>query len=401
MLLLIALALIFARVVGYIFSLLKQPAVIGEIIAGFILGAIGLIAFSGELFSFDISFSLSFIETGYTAEEFQLLAEIGILFMLFLSGLQTSFSKLKKMGKISFYVAVGGVITPLLLGFIVSTYFFSWDVSIIIGLILTATSVGVTVRALIDMQRLDTDVGTVILGAAVIDDVLGILLLTFILGIQSIYDAVWVSLRIAIFFFVFLYIGLKIIDRILDLGEKIYLPKAFLSISLSILLLYSYFADRAGIAGIVGAFVAGLLIGQTVKSKKILDDVQAIGLGFFIPLFFVWVGVTLWNGIYDDFSSVLSVGLIAILLIFVAVIGKILGCGLGAKLGGMENLESLQVGIGMIPRMEVALIIASVVISRGLIKPQFEHQLLTITVLIAIVTTIITPFLIKAVFKKE
>ena len=400
MILLIALALIFARVFGYLFFLLKQPAVIGEIIAGFFLGAIGLIAFSGDLFSFDISFSLSFID--YNAEQFKLLAEIGILFMLFLSGLQTNFSKLKKSGKVSFFVAVGGAIVPLLLGFIVSLFFFSWEVSVVLGLILTATSVGVTIRSLMDIQRLDTDVGTVILGGAVIDDVIGILLLTFILGIHSIYDAVWVSLRIVIFFFIFLYIGLKIIDKILDLGEKIHLPKAFLSISLSILLLYAYFADRAGMAGIIGAFVAGLLIGQTVRSRKILDDVQAIGLGFFIPLFFVWVGAGLWNGLYNYFDSILSVGLVALFIIFVAIIGKIIGCGIGAKIGGMNNLESLQIGIGMIPRMEIALIITSAVISRGLLKSsEIEHQILTITVLLTIVTTVITPFLIKAVFKKE
>ena len=396
----IALALIFARVLGYIIFRLKQPAVIGEILAGFILGAIGLIAFSGQIFSYDLSFSLSFLD--YTADEFRLLAEIGILFMLFLSGLQTNFVKLKKNGKISLFIAISGAIIPLLMGFTVSYFFFSWQVSIIIGLILTATSVGVTIRALMDINRLDTDVGTVILGSAVIDDVLGILLLTFILGIHSIYDAIFIGLRIVIFFLVFLYIGLKIIDRILDIAEKIYLPKAFLSISLAILLLYSYFADRAGMAGIIGAFVAGLLIGQTIKSRKILDDVQAIGLGFFIPLFFVWVGARLWDGLYNHFDSILSVGLIALLIILVAIIGKIIGCFFGGRIGGMTNLESLQVGIGMIPRMEIALIIASAVITRGLLKSaELENQILAITVLLTIFTTVITPFLIKAVFRSK
>ena len=154
-------------------------------------------------------------------------------------------------------------------------------------MILVATSVGVTARTLLDLDVLDSEVGTTVLGAAVIDDIIGIILLAFALGIESLIDAVSIGLRIAIFFLVFLYIGLKLIDRILNLGEKIHLPKAFLSIAISILFIYSFFADKAGISGIIGAFVAGVLIGTNVRSSKIEYDVKAIGYGFFIPIFFV------------------------------------------------------------------------------------------------------------------
>ena len=395
--LLIALALIFARLLGYIFDRLKQPAVIGEIIAGIILGGLGLIVFSGQSFSF-FNFTFSLPQLSYNSEEFKLFAEIGILFMLFISGLQTSLSKLKKMGKPSSFVAIGGIVLPLILGIAAGMFFgFSQQDSIVIGLILVATSVGVTVRTLMDLHALDSDVGATILGGAVIDDVLGIILLAFVLGIDS---PIYIGIKIIIFFLIFLYLGLKIMDKILDLGEKIHLPKALLSISLAVFLIFSFFADKSGISGIIGAFVAGLIIGHTLKSRKIIDDVQTIGYGLFIPLFFVWVGASLWEGVSQDLSSFAAIGLLALVIIIVAIVGKIVGCGIGAKLAGMKNKESLQIGVGMIPRMELALIIVSSAISHGLLSsPKVEHQILAATILLTIATTLIAPLLIKAVFK--
>ena len=397
--LLIALALIFARLLGYIFDRLKQPAVIGEIIAGIILGGLGLVVFSGQSYSF-LNFTFSLPQLSYNSEEFKLFAEIGILFMLFISGLQTSLSKLKKMGKPSSFVAIGGIVLPLILGIATGMFFgFSQQDSIVIGLILVATSVGITVRTLMDLHALDSDVGATILGGAVIDDVLGIILLAFVLGIDS---PIYIGIKIIIFFLIFLYLGLKIMDKILDLGEKIHLPKALLSISLAVFLIFSFFADKSGISGIIGAFVAGLIIGHTLKSRKIIDDVQTVGYGLFIPLFFVWVGASLWEWASQDLSSFTAVGLLALVIIIVAIVGKIVGCGIGAKLAGMKNKESLQIGVGMIPRMELALIIVSSAISHGLLSsPKVEHQILAATILLTIATTLITPLLIKAVFKQR
>jgi len=397
--LLIALALIFARVLGYVFDKLKQPAVIGEIIAGIILGGIGLVAFSGQTISLlDFTFSLPRLDFG--SVEFTLLADIGILFLLFISGLSISLPKLEKMEKTSSFVAIGGIILPLTLGIAAGLFLgFSQQDSIVIGLILIATSVGVTVRTLMDLHVLDSDVGMTILGGAVIDDVLGIILLAFVIGMES---PLWVGVKVAIFFLIFLYLGLKVIDKLLNLGEKIHLPKAFLSFSLAIFLIYSFLANTFGIAGIIGAFVAGILIGHSFKSRKIIDDVQAIGYGFFIPLFFVWVGANLWVGASQDLSSFATIGLLALVIIIVAIVGKIVGCGIGAKLAGMKNRESLQIGVGMIPRMELALIIVSSAISHGILSsPKIEHQMLAATILLTIATTLITPFLIKAVFKKR
>jgi len=398
-LLLIALALIIARIFGYILVKLKQPAVIGEILAGIVLGGLGLIIFSGETLNF-LNLAIQLPQLDYNSEEFRLMAEIGILFMLFISGLETSLPKIKKMGKTSSFVALGGILVPLLLGFIVALLFgFSQQDSLVVGLILVATSVGVTARTLMDLNVLDSNVGTTILGSAVIDDILGIILLAFIFGVGS---PIYIGIKIIVFLLIFLVLGLKIMGKILDLGEKIHLSKSLLSITLAIFLLISYFADQCGIAGIIGAFIAGLIIGQSIKSRKIIEEVQTIGYGFFIPLFFVWVGASFWAEANFDLSQISSILVFSIAIIIIAIVGKILGCGMGAKIAKMDNKESLQIGIGMIPRMELALIIVSYSISNKLLSTsQVEYQILTTTIIMAIVTTLLTPILIKATYKHK
>ncbi len=396
--LLIALALIFARFLGHLFDRYKQPAVMGEILAGILLGGLAVYIFSGEAINFfDMKITLPVLD--YGSREFKLLADMGILLMLFISGLGTSLSKLKKMGKSSSFVAIGGIVVPFLMGMTIGSILgYTFNESIAIGLILVATSVGITVRTLMDLNMINTDVGTTVLGAAVIDDVLGIILLSVAMATEPAYI---IGIKAVIFFFIFLYLGLKVIDRILDLGEKIHLPKAFLSISLAILLLYSFFAEECGISGIIGAFVAGILISQTVKSRKIIDDVQTIGYGFFIPLFFVLIGASLWNNPSVEMINVTDILLFAALFVIVAIIGKIIGCGVGAKLAGMKNLESLQIGIGMIPRMELALIIVSATIAKGIFTGPKAQMILASTIVLTVVTTLITPFLIKATFKSS
>lgn len=396
--LLIALALICARVFGYIFTKLKLPSVIGEILAGIFLGAVSLTIFNGQNISL-FGFTWSVPELSYLSVEFDFLAEIGILFLMFISGLSTSISQLKSMGKTSTMVALGGIIVPLGLGVSTGILFgFAQRESLIIGLMLVATSVGVTVRTLMDIHKLDTDAGAAILGGAVIDDVLGIVLLAFVVGSDPF---LYVGFKIVLFFILFVYFGLKIIDKILGLGEYIQLPKAFLSISLSLFLLFSFFADRFGISGIIGAFIAGLLIGQSIKSRKIVDDVQTLGYGFFVPLFFIWIGAKLIIGIVEDSASFASVAFFAFIIILVAIVGKIIGCGIGAKLSGSSFRESLQIGVGMIPRMELALIIISTAISKKIIVGVVANQLLAISVLLTVCTTLITPILINITFKES
>jgi len=393
---LIAIALILARTFGYLFSKINFPVVIGEILAGFILGGLGYMVFTGELF-FIFGTSVNIPCFNYLSFEFDFLAEIGILFLMFISGLSTNLGQIRAMGRTSTYVALGGVIVPLIFGIILSLFFgYNPSDSLVIGLILIATSVGITVRTLMDLHMLNTKAGTTILGGAVIDDVLGIVLLSFIVGADPL---LYIGVKIIFFFITFLYLGLKVIDKLLSYSERINLPKAFLSISLSIFLLYSFFADRFGISGVIGAFIAGILIGNSIKSRKIIDDVQALGYGFFVPLFFIWVGARLFIGIFTDIVSIIEIGIFSLLVVLIGVIGKIIGCGIGSHLAGLDAKESLQVGIGMIPRMELALIIVSTAIANGFLSStKIENQFLAITVLLTIITTLITPFLIKKVF---
>ena len=238
--LLIALALICARLFGYIFTKLHMPSVIGEILAGVFLGSISATLFHGHIIElFGMTWAVPSLR--YLSMEFDFLAEIGILFLMFISGLSTSLNKLKTMGRTSTFVAIGGIIVPFGLGFITSIYFgFSQQVSLLVGLMLVATSVGVTVRSLMDITKLDTNAGAAILGGAVIDDIVGIALLAFVVGSDPL---LYIGFKIILFFILFVYIGLKLIDKILSLGERIQLPKAFLSISLAIFLLFTFFAN--------------------------------------------------------------------------------------------------------------------------------------------------------------
>jgi len=391
----VALALIFARVLGYLLDRLKQPPVIGEILAGLLLGGFGLGILAGKSFHL-FTWTIYIPQLSYTSEAFTFLAQLGILFLMFLSGLEISFSALKKVKKPSLLVAIGGVIVPLLLGMLVAHFFcFTWHIGLVVGLILVATSVGVPVRVLMDLHVLNTETGLTILGAAVIDDVIGIILFVSVLGVASPTDVTILGIKILIFFILFLFVGLKLIDKIFDLGEKIQLPKSLLSFSLAIFLLYAFFAYQSGIAGITGAFVAGVVIGHAVKSKKIIDDIKTIGYGLFIPLFFVWVGATVDPTVF----GAISVVAFAILIILVSIIGKIIGCGIGGKLAGMTNKQALRVGIGMIPRLEMALIIVGAAVSHGVLTGNIAEQIIATTVLLTLVTTLITPFLLKAAFK--
>ena len=386
--------MILARVLGYIFDKFNQPSVIGEILAGFLLGSFGLGMLSNYNFDMNIlgyPLAFNFPEINFASDNFKIFADIGILFLLFISGLETDIFKMKKMGKISTFTAAGGVIVPLIFGIFAGIYFgLPLEISAVIGLILVATSVGVTVRTLMNLNVLDSDSGTTIIGAAVIDDVIGIVLLAFLLGGSPLDLAV----KIVIYFFIFLFIGLKIIDKVLTLGDKIHLPKALLSISLAILFIYAFFAEGAGITGIIGGFVAGLLIGNTViGSRRIKKDVRVIGEGIFIPLFFVWVGASV------DLSAFLSIGIFALVVLIAGITGKIIGCGLGAKIAGMSNKDSLLVGVGMIPRLEMAIITVTIAISHGIFigYESIADKLLATTILLCIVTALITPVMIKII----
>jgi len=361
----------FAADLGYRF---KQPPVLGMLLLGLILGPSGL----------------GLIQTDIVL---QTLAKIGVIILLFMAGLQTDILQMRRVGKSSFLTASGGVLIPFLSGFGLSLAFDgNLTKGLIIGTILTATSVSVTVMTLMDMKRLKSDEGTVILGAAVLDDVIAIILLTFILGFAGGSSNFWLPLsKMVIFFLLSLSIGFFLFGRIMRLAERLHASQGVVAIALSIAFFYSWSAEYGGVAHITGAYIAGLLLGRTVMKRRILAGMETIGQSLFIAIFFAEIGLEAQlrglNGGY----------LFIFFLIFVAIFGKIAGCGLGGRLSGLKPIGALRVGVGMLPRGEVALVIASLGITNNLIgQPELSG-----TVLMVVVTAILTPMLLKLAFKGE
>ena len=388
----IALALLFAKLLGYLFEKIKQPAVIGEILAGILLGSFVLGRLSGTDFSI-AGYSFCLAMPDFTSETFESIASIGIIILLFISGMETEVDKFKKVGKIGFSTASCGVVLPFLFGFLVGYYFgFSFQACLAAGTIFVATSVGTTARVLMDMHALNTDVGMTILSAAVIDDVIALIILTIVLGVGS---PEWLLLKIAVFFLVTLYFGFRIVARLMNIGSRLAEPKIFLTIGMVLCFVFAFFAEELGIAAITGAYIAGLAVGATIHSKKIIDDVKTIGYILFIPLFFVWIGASV------DLSMLNAIGIFAVFFIPLAIAGKFIGCSIGARLGGLPGRRAIIVGVGMIPKMEYALIVATLAVSRGIFTGPTAHQMLGVTVLHVCITTLLAPILLKATFKPE
>ncbi len=361
----------FASALGYKF---RQPPVLGMLLLGLILGPSGL-----SLIQADIVL--------------QTLAKIGVIILLFMAGLQTDVLQMRRVGKSSFLTASSGVLIPFLSGFGLSLAFDdNLTKGLIVGTILTATSVSVTVMTLMDMKRLKSDEGMVILGAAVLDDLIAIILLTFILGFARGSSNFWLPLsKMVIFFLLSLSVGFFLFGRIMRLAERLHASQGVVAIALSIAFFYSWSAEYGGVAHITGAYIAGLLLGRTVMKRRILAGMETLGQSLFIAIFFVEIGLE------AQLRSLNGEYLFIFFLIFVAIFGKIAGCGLGGRISGLKPIGALRVGIGMLPRGEVALVIASIGITNNLIG-QSE---LSGTVLMVVITAILTPILLKLAFKGE
>ena len=334
------------------------------------------------------SFSFNLI-----SPEFNSLALLGIITLLFLSGLETDLEDIKKSGK-------GSIITSLL--DVSVAFFFGYLVGHILGLpvlqslgigtVLTATSVGVSVRTLMDLDKLHTKVGAFILTVAVLDDVLGILILSIIVGQGS---PLSIGIKVIIFFLITFVLGLRIMPTLMKISSTVNVRYILITIAIILCFLFSAFAESMGLASITGAFIAGLILSTTPQSKRIIEYIREIGHAFLIPLFFVWVGASF------DFSALHDVGILVLLFIPAAFIGKIIGCTSGAKISGFTNREAFQVGFGMLPRMEVALVVVTTARVLGIFPGELGEHMLAATVLLVIVTAIITPIILKISFKEE
>ncbi|WP_167959350.1 cation:proton antiporter [Anaerosporobacter faecicola] len=383
----IALILISTKVLGITTKKFQLPQVVGALVAGIVLGPAVLNILK---------------ETNFLVQ----LSEIGVIILMFSAGLEADLQELKKTGKASFIIALFGVIVPLLGGLLVGSIFNKESIiandatasiflqNIFMGIILTATSVSITVEALKEMKKLNTAAGNAILGAAIIDDILGIVALTVITSLtDSNVSIVVVLLKIVAFFVCSLIAGFIFFKLMKFLNNRYKRDmRRFVILAFTFCLLMAYCAEEFfGVADITGAFIAGLIISNTERTKYIADRFEVVSYAFLSPIFFASIGLKI-------VLPKMTVGIIlfAVVLTIIAVITKIVGCGLGSKVCGYSNAEAMQIGIGMVSRGEVALIVAS----KGQALGLMSTAILGPIIIVVVITTVISPILLKLAFKK-
>ena len=382
----IAIILASTKILGLFTKKVNMPQVVGALLAGVILGP----ACVGVLTETDM---------------IQNMAELGVIVLMFCAGMETDIEELKRSGKASFVIALLGVIVPLVVGggvaylFINNGYIDTSDVtssvflqSVFIGVILTATSVSITVETLKELGKLKTKSGNAILGAAIIDDILGIIALTIVTSLADTSVNIAVVLFKIVLFFVFcgvvgviVYYAFKKWCEISGKGMHRHAIIAFV-----ICLVMAFCAEHFfGVADITGAFFAGLIISMTQKDQFIASKFDVLSYLLLSPIFFASIGLKVelpkMGPAIIAFAAVITI---------VALLTKIIGCGLGAKVCGYKNYQCIRIGVGMISRGEVALIVANKGIEAGLMS----SAVVAPVIIVVIVTTIVTPIVLKPVF---
>jgi len=365
-----------AKVVGEIFERLRLPAVLGEILAGVTLGP----------------YALGWI---HPSETLHSIAEIGAIFVLFYAGLETSPQDLIRVGRKALLVAVAGIVVPFALGFA----YMKWrgDASteaIFVGAAMVATSVGITARVLGDLKVLSTRTAKIILGAAVFDDILGMLLLAVVVGLASGGGLQWLHLGVlgveaAAFALFMIFVAPYIVRRIQPGMERLSTQNASLIVALAICLFLSWLSVKIGMAAIIGAFFAGLMFADHAPQWNLLPRVGGI-TEFLAPFFFFSIGSQLDVHLFSG-----DVLLAAIIVSLLAIVSKVIGCGLPLVSEGWTAV--FRVGVGMMPRGEVALIVALV----GLNSQIVTQSTYAIVVFMTAVTTILAPPLLRYLFRNQ
>jgi len=388
-----------ARLAGLAAEKVGQPAVLGELIAGMILGNLGLLGIHG----------LDYLKMD---AGLQILASLDVILLLFEVGLDSSLADLMKVGLSSLLVATIGVFLPFGLGWSVSALLLpehSFYVHTFIGATLCATSVGITARVLQDIHRIRSREARIILGAAVIDDILGLIILAIVTGMiaqagtglpLSLGSILWLITKVVIFLAGSLALGVLLVPRLFRQAARAKMKGMLFSLSLAFCFLLSYLATLIDLASIVGAFAAGLILERIPFDELLhadegsLEDLLHPVSTFLVPLFFMQMGVKI------DLSSLFRVNVLelALALTFVAIVGK-QACGLGAV---EKRLDRLSIGIGMIPRGEVGLIFAGVGLTLLVSGERIIDEALFAAILIMVmVTTLITPPLLQWSFSRQ
>ena len=380
----IALILLSTKLLSLLTRKFNLPQVVGALLAGVIMGPS----------MFNILHETEFIKQ---------LAELGVIVLMFTAGIESSLDDLKKSGKASFIIAALGVIIPLIGGAVVACFFNNGEITdvsmtlqnIFIGTILTATSVSITVETLKELGKLSTRAGNAILGAAIIDDVLGILALTIITSLADPHVSIGMCILKIVLFFVFSVLVGNIVHILFDKWTLKYNvdKRRFVIAAFAVCLLFSFSAEEFfGVADITGAFIAGLIFSQNNESSYMMSRFETVSYMLLSPMFFASIGIGISISNID-----LPTLFLTTLLTIVAIITKVIGCGLGAKLCKYTNMEVIQIGTGMISRGEVALIVASKGLDLGLMSNYFIAPV----IIMVIITTIVTPVFLKFVFNDK
>lgn len=379
----LAIILLAAKFFGILARKCKIPQVVGEIIAGLIIGP-SLLGAVGE------------------SEFIVQMAEIGVVLIMFCAGLETNMKELIKTGPKAFLIACAGVFVPLVLGALLYMAFYGVSAigseeffkAVFIGTIMTATSVGITVEALREMGYLKGTTGTTILSAAIIDDIIGIVVLTFVIGFKT-PDTNPVSVIIStVLFFVFAIVIGYISYKFFKYYDKRHRHTRRIPIYGFVLCLaMAYIAEKFfGIADITGAYAAGIILSNIRDSEYIAEKMDISSYMIFGPIFFISIGL-------KTNLAELNMGIIwfAIAFVVVSLISKIIGCGLTAKLCRFDKWESLKIGIGMMTRGEVALIVSQKGLSAGLMDASY----FTAVIMLILTSSILTPVFLKLLYNKH
>ena len=369
--------LISAKLLAELFERLKQPAVVGEILAGVLIGpsVLGLVEPSNIL---------------------DIIAEIGVIFLLFNVGLETKPQDVLSVGKHALLVGVLGVILPFAAGFLISVWWGGSTVeSLFLGAALVATSVGITARVLGSLGLLDKESARIILGAAIIDDILGLMILSVVSSFSKgslDYWTLFGTAGIAVIFTIFVAtIGAKMMTRLAPKINNLHMSKPFFNAGLILCLGLSFAAIYIGVAAIIGAFLAGMAMAEATEDNPKMHKLSAGVMEFLVPFFLVNIGMQLNLSIFRD----MSVMLFAVVVTLAAIVTKFVGCGIGAL--GTGKKQAAQVGIGMVPRGEVGIVVAQIGLGLAAIGDKYFGAVL----FMAIATTLIAPPFIKILFAED
>ena len=380
---------------------LKVPSVLGELTAGIIIGPFALggldIPGLGSLFEHARSATEQGGFSIPVSEGLWSIAQVGAIILLFMAGLETDLRRFLRYAGPAALVAAGGVVLPFVLGVAITVALGFADSpfdpqALFIGAISTATSIGISVRVLGDLRRLDTPEGVTIIAAAVLDDVIGIIILTVVIGISvtsefSASSVGLVTLKALGFWVAFTGVGILLSTRVSNMLGKFQVSGAAVALALGLAFFSAALAEMFGLAMIIGAFSIGLALSGTDLAHRLDESLRGV-YAFMIPIFFVVMGTLV------DVTSLGNVWVFGLALTAVAIIGKVAGSGIPALFAGFNRHGAFRIGIGMLPRGEVALIMAGIGVSQGIIG----SDLFSVSIMMTIITTLLAPLILSRSF---